>query len=104
MAGTATLFLYGAAVAGVGLAFAGLWRSSVAGHAALVVAVATLLVDIVVPALKLPAWLHNAALTSHYGESMLGHWNWVGVVVSLGLAVGGVAMGAWGFSRRDLKA
>ena len=103
MAGTATLFLYGAAVAGIGLAFGGLWRSSAAGIAGLVVAVGTLLVDLFVPALKLPERLHDLALTTHYGESMLGHWNLVGVGVSLALALGGLALGAWGFARRDLR-
>jgi hypothetical protein len=34
---------------------------------------------------------------------MLGQWNLVGVGVSLAVAVGGVALGAWGFSRRDLE-
>jgi hypothetical protein len=33
---------------------------------------------------------------------MLGHWDMAGVVASLVLAVGGIAIGAWGFARRDL--
>lgn len=103
VAGTAVLLLYGAAVAGIGFAVGGLWRSSAAGVAALIVAVGTLLLDIVVPALKLPTWLHQFALTAHYGEPMLGHWNLVGVGVSLAIAIGGIALGAWGFSRRDLR-
>jgi hypothetical protein len=34
---------------------------------------------------------------------MLGQWDGVGIVASLVLAVGGVALGAWGFNRRDLR-
>jgi hypothetical protein len=34
---------------------------------------------------------------------MLGQWDVVGVVASLVLAVGGIAVGAWGFGRRDLQ-
>jgi hypothetical protein len=34
---------------------------------------------------------------------MLGVWDPVGIVASLGLAVGGIAIGAWGFKRRDLR-
>ena len=43
------------------------------------------------------------ALTSHYGFTMLGQWDVVGIVASVVLAVGGVAVGAWGFRRRDLR-
>jgi hypothetical protein len=34
---------------------------------------------------------------------MVGVWDPVGIVVSLVVAVGGVAVGAWGFARRDLR-
>jgi hypothetical protein len=34
---------------------------------------------------------------------MLGQWDPVGIVASVVLAVGGVALGAWGFRRRDLR-
>ena len=34
----------------------------------------------------------------------VGVWDPVGIVASLALAIGGVAIGAWGFRRRDLHA
>lgn len=101
--GTLALALYGAAVAGIGMAVGGLWRSSAAGVAGIIVAVGTILLDILVPALKLPDWVHKFALTAHYGLPMLGNWDLVGVVASLVLAFGGLGLGAWGFARRDLK-
>ncbi len=55
------------------------------------------------PALNLPDVVHDLALTSHYGFTMLGQWDAVGVVASAVLAVGGVLVGAWGFRRRDLR-
>ena len=86
LAGTATLVLYGAAVAGIAFAVAGLWRSSAAGTVGIVVAVGTMLLDLIVPALKLPDWIHNLALTAHYGQPLVGSWNLVGVGISLGSA------------------
>ena len=103
MLGTATLLLYGAAIAGIGFAVAGLWRSPAADVVCVVVVAATLLIDILVPALRLPEWFHNLALTNHYGKPMLGDWDATGAGVSLVLAFGGLALGAWGFSRRDLR-
>jgi ABC-2 type transport system permease protein len=103
MLGAGTLLLYGSAVAGVGFAFAGLWSSEAATIAALVLVVITLLLDILVPALGLPDWVHNLALTGHFGEPLVGEWNLVGVGASLVLALGGLAVGTWGFSRRDLR-
>jgi ABC-2 type transport system permease protein len=101
--GTAALVLYGSAVAGIGLAVGGLVRSSFAASAAVVVAVGTILIDILVPALRLPDWVHDFALTAHFGQPMLGDWDPVGIVASLVLAIGGLAIGAWGFARRDLQ-
>jgi hypothetical protein len=34
---------------------------------------------------------------------MLGQWDLTGVLASVALGVGGVALGAWGFGRRDLR-
>jgi hypothetical protein len=34
---------------------------------------------------------------------MVGQWDLAGVLASLVIAVGGVAIGAWGFARRDLS-
>ncbi len=102
-AGASVLAFYGAAMAGIGLAFGGLFRASWAAVGTTVVVVGALMIDILVPALDLPAWVRDLALSSHYGEPMVGSWNLVGVVASLVLAAGGLALGAWGFTRRDLK-
>jgi hypothetical protein len=34
---------------------------------------------------------------------MLGQWDPVGIVASLGLLVAGLLLGAWGFARRDVR-
>jgi ABC-2 type transport system permease protein len=101
--GTSVLALYGLAIAGIGLAVAGWVRSSLGAAVAAAVAVATILLEIIVPALQLPDWLADLALTTHFGEPMIGAWDPVGVAVSLALAIGGLLLGAWGFSRRDLR-
>ena len=47
--------------------------------------------------------IHQLALSSHMGQPMVGAWDAVGVVACLLLAAGGVALGTWGFARRDLR-
>jgi ABC-2 type transport system permease protein len=101
--GAGALGLYAAAVAGIGFAVGGLVRNSLASAAVFVVAIGTILIDILAPILELPDWVHDVALTSHFAEPMVGNWDSVGIVVSLALAIGGVLIGAWGFSRRDLR-
>jgi len=103
MAGTVALLFFGLAVAGVGLAVGGLVRVSLAAAASALVVLATFLVDLLVPALDLPPEFRNLALTAHFGEPMVGSWNAVGIVASLAIAFGGLALGAWGFARRDLE-
>jgi ABC-2 type transport system permease protein len=102
IAGTVVLGLYAAGVAGIGLAVGGLVRSSIAGEAVAVVVTLTFLIDLVGPALKLPDWVHEMALSSHLGQPMLGHWDWFGIAACLVLAVGGIAVSGWGMSRRDV--
>jgi ABC-2 type transport system permease protein len=100
--GCASLGLYAAAVVGIGVAIGGLWRTSVAAEIAALFVVATYLLDLVVPALNLPDWLHRLALTTHFGKPMMGEWDIVGVVACLAIAVGGILVGAWGMTRRDV--
>jgi len=102
MVGTFALGLYALAVAGVGIAVAGIVGSSAAGPAVAVITILTWLIDILAPAFKLPDAVHQLALTAHFGLPMLGHWDVAGIGASLVLAVGGIAIGAWGFNRRDL--
>jgi ABC-2 type transport system permease protein len=103
MAGTFALGLYAAALAGVGFAVGGLLRTAIAAPTVAVVVVATYLVDLLVPALDLPDGLHRLALTAHLGQPMVGVWDAAGVIACLVLAVGGLALAAEGFARRDLR-
>lgn len=42
------------------------------------------------------------AISIHLGQPLLGEWDVPGVVACAVLAVGGVIVGAWGLSRRDV--
>ena len=101
--GGLVLALYAMAMGAVGLAVGGLFRAGWATVVTTEIVASGLMIEILVPALDLPRWVLDLNLNSHYGEPMVGNWDWVGVVVSIGLAVGGLLIGAWGFSRRDLK-
>ncbi|HET7472751.1 MAG TPA: ABC transporter permease subunit [Candidatus Limnocylindrales bacterium] len=101
--GTFALGAFAAAFAGVGVAIAGLWRSSWAAPGVALLTIATWFVDTIVPAFRLPDVVHQLALSGHYGLPMLGQWDAAGLAASAVLAVGGVALGAWAFRRRDLR-
>jgi ABC-2 type transport system permease protein len=102
MVGSAVLGVYAAAIAGVGFAIGGLWRTSIAAEVAALIVVATYLVDLIAPPLKLPDWVHQLALTAHLGQPMVGQWDVPGVVACVAIAAGGVVLGAWGMARRDV--
>ena len=101
--GTLVLGLYAAALGGIGIAVGGVFGTSYAAPFVAIFTIITWFVGIIGPALNLPDILHDLALTSHYGFTMLGDWDPVGIVASIALAVGGIALGAWGFRRRDLR-
>jgi ABC-2 type transport system permease protein len=101
--GVFVIALYGAAVGGIGLAVGGVIRPSLAAPTVIVVVVGMLLIDILAPVLGLPEWVADLSLARHYGEPMIGNWDLVGIFASLALAIGGLLVGAWGFSRRDLR-
>ena len=103
VAGTLVLGLYAAALVGIGIAVGGLFGTSYAGPFVAIFTIVTWFIGIIGPALNLPDVVHDLALTSHYGFTMLGQWDAVGVIASAVLAVGGVLVGAWGFRRRDLR-
>jgi putative exporter of polyketide antibiotics len=88
---------------GVGIAVGGLWRTSLAAEITALVVIVTYLIDLLAPAFKLPDWVHQLALTAHLGQPMIGTWDPVGVVACVVIAVGGIALGAWGMSRRDVS-
>ena len=101
--GSTSLALYAGAFVGIGVAVGGLWRTSVAAEVTAMLVVATYLAALLAPPLKLPDWVHQLALSTHYGMPMIGRWDMVGVVASLVLAFGGVLVGAWGMARRDVR-
>jgi ABC-2 type transport system permease protein len=102
MLGSAALGIYAAAIVGIGFAVGGLWRTSLAAEVAALVVVATYLIDLLAPALKLPDWFHQLALTAHLGQPMIGQWDVAGVIACALIAVGGILLGAVGMSRRDV--
>ena len=102
VAGAMVIGLYAAAVAGVGFAVGGLFRNTFAGEAVAVVVIATFLIDFLAPALDLPDWVHQLALTSHLGQPMVGNWDPLGMVACLAIAAAGLLAGAWGMTRRDV--
>ena len=101
--GTLSLGLYAMAIAGIGIAVGGVVGTGAAAPTAALVTILVWLIDIIAPPLGLPDAIHALALSSHYGQPMLGNWDAAGIVISLVLGVGGVALGAWGFARRDLR-
>jgi ABC-2 type transport system permease protein len=100
--GAVIIGLYAAAAAGVGFAVGGLLRNTIAGEITAVFVIATFLVDFLAPALNLPDWVHELALTSHLGQTMVGNWDAAGLVACVVLAAGGLLLGAWGMTRRDV--
>jgi ABC-2 type transport system permease protein len=103
LAGTIVLGLFAIAMGGIGVAIGGVFGARFAGPAVAIVVIVTWFLDILVPALDLPDAVHDLALTAHYGQPMLGQWDATGIVASVVIAVVGVAIGAWGFRRRDLR-
>jgi ABC-2 type transport system permease protein len=102
MAGPLTLGLYASAAAGVGFAIGGVFRTSIAAEIVALLVTATYLIDFIAPALKLPDWFHQFALTAHLGQPIMGRWDVPGIVACLAIAAGGLLIGAWGMRRRDV--
>jgi putative exporter of polyketide antibiotics len=103
VAGTLAIGLYAAAFAGVGMAIAGLLGPALAASAVVGLTLITWLVDLVGGDLGIADWMHQLALSTHMGQPMVGAWDLTGVVACLVLALAGLAVGTWGFARRDLR-
>jgi polyether ionophore transport system permease protein len=101
MAGMLVIGIYAAALAGIGFAVGG-FRTSIAAEIVGIVVVVTYLIDLLAPALSLPDWFHQIALSSHLGQPMLGHWDLLGIALCLAIAIGGLAIGAAAINRRDV--
>jgi ABC-2 type transport system permease protein len=100
--GIGVLGLASAAFAGVGLAVGGLVRSSLAAGVTGVLVIATLLIDTLGPALKLPDPILQLSLYRHMGHPIAGVFDPAGIVVAVVMVVGGVALCAYGLTRRDV--
>ena len=101
--GTVVLGLYALALAGIGLAVGGIISTGFAAEVIAATVILTFVIDLLAPALKLPDWVHQIALTSHLGQPMIGNWDWVGMAACVAIAVGGLLLAGWGFSRRDIE-
>ena len=102
--GSSVLAFYGWALIGIGMAVGGLAGSRFATAVVAIVVLLTWFVQLLGPLLGLPDFIQNLALTRHLGQTMVGVWDWGGVAAAIAIGVVGVAIGAWGFTRRDLRA
>ena len=101
--GSLVLGLYAAALVGIGHAVGGVLGTRLAATFVVVFVIVTWFIQLLGPLLGLPEFIRQLALTSHFGQPMVGVWDPVGIVAGLVLAIGGVLIGSWGFSRRDLR-
>ena len=100
--GTLPLGLDAAAMVGIGFAVGGLIGTAWAAEMVAAFVILTFLVGLLAPALKMPDWVAQLALSAHLGQPMIGVWDPVGMVVCAAIAAGGIALGAWGVQRRDV--
>jgi len=94
--------LYGAAFAGIGLAVGGLVRATLAPAVTGGLVAASFLLELLGNALDLPEELIALSLNHHQGQALAGTYDPVGIAAGLVLAVGGLLVGAWGWTRRDI--
>ena len=102
VAGIGVLGLAAAAFTGVGLAVGGLVRASLAAGVTSFLVIATFLLDTLGTALKLPDPILQLSLYKHLGQPMAGIFAPVGLVAAAIMIVGGVAVCAFGLTRRDI--
>jgi ABC-2 type transport system permease protein len=94
--------LYGAAFAGIGLAVGGLVRATLAPAVTGGLVAASFLLELLGNALDLPEEVIALSLNHHQGQALAGMYDPVGITAGLVLAVGGLLVGAWGWTRRDI--
>jgi polyether ionophore transport system permease protein len=100
--GIAVLGLAVAAFTGVGLAAGGLVRTSLAVGVTGFLVIATMLLDTLGAALKLPDWVLDLSLYRHLGQPMAGVIEPFGVAVAAVMAIGGLILCTLGLRRRDI--
>jgi len=101
IAGALIIGIYAAGAAGVGFAVGGLFRNTIAGEVVAVFVIATFLIDFLAPALSLPDWVHQLALTSISAR----RWSGTGTRRGSSCAYPGrlrAASGRLGMTRRDV--
>ena len=101
-AGSLVAGLYGGALAGAGLAVGGLFRPSWGAVAVASLTVGFYVLNFLGAALGLPDEVVWFSLSSHLGQPLIGEWDVPGLVACAVLAIGGMLVGAWGLSRRDV--
>ncbi len=101
--GTLALGLYMAALTGVGIAVAGLWRPGLAGPTVIILTIVFYLLEVFGAALDLPTWVLDLSLNHHMGQPMTGGYDAFGLAACVVLALGGLVLGTWGLRRRDLR-
>ena len=101
-AGSLVAGLYGGALAGAGLAVGGLVRPSWGAVAVASLTVGFYVLNFLGAALGLPDEVVWFSLSSHLGQPLIGEWDVPGLVACAVLAIGGMLVGAWGLSRRDV--
>jgi ABC-2 type transport system permease protein len=102
MVGIGILGLSAAGFAGIGLAAGGLVRAGLAAPVAGTAVIATFLLDTLGAALDLPDFVLDLSIYKHLGQPMVGTYDAAGLATCVILALGGLAVGAWGLWRRDL--
>jgi polyether ionophore transport system permease protein len=100
--GLGVLALAAAAFTAVGLAAGGLIRTSLAAGVTAFLAIATLLIDTLGAALKLPDWVLDLSIYRHLGQPMAGIVEPFGVAVASVMVVGGLVLCTLGMRRRDI--
>jgi polyether ionophore transport system permease protein len=100
--GMGVLTLAAAGFTGVGLAAGGLIRLSLAAGVTGFLVIATLLIDTLGAALKLPDWVLDLSLYRHVGQPMAGVVEPFGVAVAAVMVVGGLVLCTVGLRRRDI--
>jgi len=100
--GVGILGLAASAFASAGLAAGGLFRLSWAAGVTAFLVIATLLIDTLGAALKLPEVILDLSLYKHLGQPIAGIFDPVGIVVAVAMVVGGVAVCTFGLTRRDI--
>jgi polyether ionophore transport system permease protein len=102
LTGIAILAVTTAAFTGVGLAAGGLIRTSLAVGVTGFLVIATMLIDTLGAALKLPDWVLDLSLYRHVGQPMAGVVDPFGVAVAAAMAIGGLILCTLGLRRRDI--